>query len=149
MKRIQGFEVSKMLLAALCMSFIAAGVVQAQSDLSAFTGKFTLTNQVLWGETVLQPGNYTITIPSFSGATFALVRDGKGRPVARFMSRIDDRKTSSRNALLIGEKNGRLHVYSLQLAALGRVLVYDRALAREAVREARAPQTVQVMLAKR
>ena len=93
-----------MLLAALCMSFITAGVVQAQSDLSAFTGKFTLTNQVLWGETVLQPGNYTITIPSFSGATFALVRDGKGRPVARFMSGMDDRKTSSRNALLIGEK---------------------------------------------
>jgi len=40
-------------------------------------------------------------------------------------------------------------VYALTLASIGRVLVYDRALAREAVMEARAPQTVPVMLAKR
>jgi hypothetical protein len=51
----------------------------AQSDIPAFTGKFTLTNQVLWGETVLQAGDYNITIGSNSMPTFALLRDGKGR----------------------------------------------------------------------
>jgi hypothetical protein len=149
MKKIQRFEVSKMLLATLCMSFIASGIAQAQTDLSAFTGKFTLTNQVLWGESILSPGNYTIAVGSANGSTWALVRDGKGRPIARFMGGIDSGKKPAENALLVKEKAGQLHVYSLAIATLGRVLVYDPALAREAVLEARATQTVPVMSAKR
>jgi hypothetical protein len=39
-------------------------------------------------------------------------------------------------------------VYGLTLADLGMVLVYDRALAREEVMEARVPQTIPVVLAK-
>jgi hypothetical protein len=149
MKRIRRFEVSKMLLATLCMSFIASGIAQAQSDLSAFTGKFTLTTQVLWGKSVLSPGDYTVAVGSGNGSTWALVRDGKGRPIARFRSGIDSGKKSAENALLVKEKAGQLHVYSLAIATLGRVLVYDPALAREAVLEARAPQRVPVMFAKR
>ena len=138
-----------MLLATLGISLIVAGIAQAQTDLPTFTGKFTLTTQVQWGKTVLQPGNYTIAIESKGAPTAALIRDGSGRPVARFVSGIDDGKTSARNALFIREKGGRLRVYSLELASLGRVLIYDPALAREAVMEARSPETVPVMLAKR
>jgi hypothetical protein len=149
MKKVHGLAVSKVLFAALSISLIVVGIAQAQIDIPVFTGKFTLTNQVQWGKTVLQPGNYTITIGSSSTPTFALLRDDKGRPVARFISGIDGGKTSAGNALLIREKGGQLCVYSLALASLGRVLVYDPALAREAVLEARAPQTVPVMFAKR
>jgi hypothetical protein len=149
MKKVQGLAVSKMLFAALSLSLIVAGFAQAQVDISVFTGKFTLTTQVQWDKTVLQPGDYTITIGSIGPPNFALVRDGRGRPVARFLSGIDDGKTSARNALLIREKGGQLRVYALALASLGRVLVYDPILAREAVLEARAPQSVPVMLAKR
>jgi hypothetical protein len=149
MQKAQRLAVRKMLFAALGISLIVAGIAQAQTDLPTFTGAFTLTTQVQWGETVLQPGEYTIIIGSSSIPTFALVRDGKGRPVARFVSRIDDGKTSARNALLIREKRGKLRVYCLELASLGKVLIYDQALAREAVMEARAPDTVPVMLAKR
>jgi hypothetical protein len=149
MKRIQRFGVVKMLLATLCMSFVASEILQAQSDLSAFRGKFTLTSEVLWGKSVLSPGDYTVAVGSASGSTWALVRDGKGRPIARFKSGIDSGEKPADNALLIKEKAGQLHVYSLAIATLGRVLVYDPALAREAVLEARAPQTVPVMFAKR
>jgi hypothetical protein len=149
MKRIQGFEVSRMLLAALCMSLVAAGIAQAQSDLSAFVGKFTLTNQVLWGEIVLSPGDYTIAVGSANGSTWALVRDGKGRPIARFMGGIDSGKKCPGNALLVSERSGQLHVHSLALASLGKVLVYDPALARQVVLEARAPQKIQLTSAKR
>jgi hypothetical protein len=149
MKRIQAFAVSRMFLAALYMSFIASGIAQAQSDLSAFTGKFTLATQVLWGESVLSPGDYTIAVGFANGSILALVRNGKGRPIARFMGGIDSGKKSSGNALLVKEKAGQLHVYSLAIATLGKVLVYDPALAREAVLDARAPQTVPVMFAKR
>jgi len=149
MKKVQGLAANKMLFAALSISLIVVGIAQAQMELPVFRGKFTLTTQVQWGKTVLPPGNYTITIGSSSIPTIASIRDGSGRPVADFMSGIDDGKTSAGNALLIREKNGQLRVYSLALASLGKVLVYDRALAREAVMEARAPQTVPVMLAKR
>jgi hypothetical protein len=149
MKKVQGFAVSKMLLAALGISLIVAGIAQAQTDLPIVMGRFTLPTQVRWNTTVLQPGEYTLTIGSCAMPTFALVRDRKGRAVARFMSRIDSGKTSAMNALLLREKDGQLRVYSLALASLGRVLVYDPALAREAVMEARAPQTVPVTLAKR
>jgi autotransporter adhesin len=149
MKKVQGLAIGKMLFAALSISLILAGIAQAQLGLPTFTGKFRLTNQVQWDKTVLQPGDYTITIESIGTPAAVLIRDSKGRPVARLISGIDDGKTSARNALLLKEKGGQLRVYSLALASLGKVLVYDPALAREAVMEARAPQTVPVMLAKR
>jgi hypothetical protein len=114
-----------------------------------FAGKFTLTDQVQWGKSVLQPGDYTITIGSTRMPIFALVTDSKGRPVARFMSGIEGGRIGSGNALLIREYGGQMHVCCLELASLGKVLVYDPALARAAVLEARAPRTVPVLLAER
>jgi hypothetical protein len=137
------------LLAALLMSLFLIAISQAQTDLAVFTGGFTLTNQVVWGKTILQPGDYTITIGSSSMPTLALVMDSKGRPVARFVSRFDSGQRSAGNALLIREKDGQLRVYSLALRSLGKVLVYDPVLARDAATEARAIQTVSVMVAKR
>jgi hypothetical protein len=60
MEKVQGLAVGKILLAGLGISLIAAGIAQAQSDLPAFTGKFTSTTQVHWDKTILQPGDYTI-----------------------------------------------------------------------------------------
>ena len=151
MKRLQAQAVSKILFVALSMSLIAAGIAQAQGYPPTFTGTFTLTTQVRWDAAILRPGDYTITIESNGNSRpiFALVRDSKGRAVGRFMSNIVGDQTSAHNALLIGEKDGQLRVYSLALGSLGSVLMYDTELAREAILEARAPQTVPVTLAKR
>jgi hypothetical protein len=147
MNRVQGLVVGKTLFAALSVGLIFVGIAQAQ--IPTFTGKFTLTTQVQWSRTVLQPGDYTVTIESISAPTATLIRDSSGRPVARFISRIDSGKTSTGNALLIREKGEQLRVYALALASLGKVLVYDSVLAHEQIMEARAPQTLPVMLAKR
>ena len=147
MKRAQQLAVSKILFTALSISLIVVGTAQAQ--IPTFTGKFTLTTQVQWNRIVLQPGDYTVTIESISTPTPTLIRDSSGRTVARFVSGIDSGKTSVRDALLIRERDGQLRIYGLSLASLGKVLVYDPVLAREAVMEARAPQTVPVMIAKR
>lgn len=147
MKKIQVLAGSKVWLAALSIGLIF--VCMAQAQIPTFTGKFTLTTQVRWNRTVLQPGDYTITVESINAPTAALIRDGNGWPVGRFISGIHDSNGSTRNSLLIREKDGQLRVYGLTLADLGMVLVYDPALAHEAVREARAPETVPVMLAKR
>jgi len=147
MKKVQELAVSKVLLAAVSIGLMFVGIAQAQ--IPTFTGKFTLTTQVQWNRTVLQPGDYTVTIESINAPATVLIRDSSGRPIARFLSGIDSGKTSTGTALFIREKGGQLRVYALALANLGKVLVYDPALAREAVLEARASQTVPVMLAKR
>jgi len=149
MKRNSGVPRGRMLITTLCMSLLLTATSQAQTNLACFTGKFTLTNQVLWGKTVLQPGDYTIAVESHVGTTFALVRSSKGGSVGLFVSGMGDVKTSGKSALLLREKDGQLRVYSLQLASLRKVLVYDPALAREAVMEASVPQTVPLILAKR
>jgi len=148
MKRNSRIQRGQVLAAALLVSVVLIATSQA-ADIAAFTGKFTLTNQVYWGSTVLQPGDYTVSIVSHVGSFLALVRDGKGRAVGIFANPIDSGKTTDRNALLIKEKGGQLHMYCLELSSLRTVLVYDPVLAREAFLEARAAQTVPVMLAKR
>ena len=149
MKRAQGLAVSRILFAALNVGLIIVGIAQAQLSIPTFTGKFTLNTQVQWDKTVLQPGDYTVTMESISVPTAALIRDHSGRPVGRFITTIDSGKPARGNALLIAEKGGQPHVYSLALGGLGRVLVYDPALAREAALEARVPQKVPVILARR
>ena len=149
MKKVQGLALSRILLAALGISLIAAGIVNAQTDLPVFTGKFTLVTQVRWNTLVLRPGGYTVTIENESLPSFAVLSDSEGHLLARLMCQIVDVQTSARNALFIKEKDGQFRVYSLSLGSLGKMLVYDPSLAREATLQAHAPQTVPVVLAKR
>lgn len=148
MKKVQEFALGRVLLA-LRIILIAAGIAQAQTDLPVFTGKFTLTTQVKWSTVVLRPGDYTVTIENDSRPTIALIMNSEGRSVGRLMCQIVDGPTSAHNELFIRGKDGQFHVYSLNIASLGKMLVYDPALARDAVLDARAPQTVPVMLARR
>jgi hypothetical protein len=126
-------------------SFLMA-TAQAQTT---FTGKFTLTSQVQWGRALLRPGDYTITVESTTSPVRTLIRDSRGRAVGWVISGIYAGEADGGNALHLYPKRGQLHVYSLALTSLGSVLVYDPSLAREAVLEALAPQTVPVILAKR
>ena len=146
MKRALGLAAGKVLFAALSTGLMFAGIAQAQLGISTFEGRFTLTTQVRWNSTVLQPGDYTVTIESTSTPTAALIRNSSGRPIGRFISGIDDGKRSTVNALLIREKGGQPYVSVLALASLGKVLVYDRALTQEQTMEARAPQAIPVMM---
>jgi len=132
------------------MSLFLVGISHAQVGLSSYVLKFTLTAQTRWGESILQPGDYTITIESIAPPGFAVIRTREGRSVAIVMSRLHSEKTSTeRSAILMKEKDGQLCVHSLVLADLRMVLIYDPALAREVVQEARASQTVPVMWAKK
>lgn len=149
MKKVQGLALSKILLAALGVSLMAAGIAQAQTDLPVFTGKFTLTTQVGWNTVVLRPGEYSVTVENDSRPAYAIVRDSEGRSVARLMCQIVDEQTNARSELFIRQKDGQFRVYSLNIANLGKMFVYDPALAREAVLDARASQTVPVVLARR
>ena len=150
MKKVQGLALPTMMFAVVCVSVLMAGVSHAQGDAASFVGKFTLTTPVQWQKTILQPGDYTFTVwPREGNLTLVYLRHSKGDSVGFFLSAIRDERKSDRNALFLKNKDGQLRVYSLELASLGQVLVYDPALAREAVTEARALQTAPVMVAKR
>ena len=140
---------SKVLVTALFVGLLSIVGLHAQSVVPAYEGRFTLAQPIQWNTSVLQPGDYTITIDSTATPVFALISTASGRPVARLRSWGRSDSAGSKNALLLKEKNGRLQVYSLALADLGMALTYDPGLAQEAVLESQAGRTVPVMWAKR
>ena len=139
-----------LLAAALLTSLFFVGTARAQGP-PAYIGKFTLTDQIHWGKSVLQPGNYTITIKSLSIPTIALVTKVDGDAFTYVMSGARNGNTNGVNALLIKEKDGQLTVHSLALADLGMVLIYEPALAHErpVIQEARSARAVAVTSAKK
>jgi hypothetical protein len=64
MQRNPSMAGAKLLLAMVLASLFFAGTARAQGDLPVYTGQFTLSTQVHWGQNDLQPGSYTITIES-------------------------------------------------------------------------------------
>jgi hypothetical protein len=137
------------MLAALVMSLLCVGTIQAQTDLPVCRGEFTLPYQVQWGKSVLQPGDYTITIQSFGTPSIAKISKSDGRGGIMVVARVHGEPRRGVNALLVKDKDGQLTVHSLSLANLKMMLIYDPSLARESVQEARVNRTVPVVWAKR
>jgi hypothetical protein len=149
MTRNQRMVGSTLLLVALFASLFFAGTARAQAQSPAYVGKFTLTQQIHWGKTVLQPGKYKVTINSTVAPIIGTIRTADGDAVSFVISQASNENTNGVNALLISEKDGQPTVHSLALADLGVVLIYDPSLARERPQEARLSQTVPVMWAKK
>lgn len=149
MERNQRMAARALLVAALFTSLFFVFTARAQGQSPAYVGKFTLAYQIHWGKSVLQPGNYTITVKSTGAPIIASIRKADGDAVTHVMSGAHSGNTNGVNALLIKEKHGQFTVHSLALADLGMVLIYDPSLAREKVQEARVSQTVPVMWAKK
>lgn len=149
MRTNQGFAGIKILLAALFVSLLVAGSVRAQGGLPAYHGKFSLPFQVHWGKSVLQPGDYTITIQSTGIPAIAFISKADGNGGTRVVTAVHSEQTNGVNALLLRDKDGHLTVHSLSLADLGMVLIYDPSLAREPVQEARVSRTVPIMWVKK
>jgi hypothetical protein len=139
----------RIILIAIVTSRFLVVAAQGQTDLPVYRGKFTLTDQVCWGKSVLGPGDYTITIHSSGTPAIATVSKAYGTASFRVVSTTRGGPPRGVNALLARDKDGQLTVHSLSLADLGMVLIYDPSLARESVREARARRTVPVLSAKK
>ena len=149
MRRNSRMPGSKVFVTGLFVSLLLIVTSHAQTDLSPYTGRFTLAQAIQWNTTVLQPGDYTIAIGSTGTPIMALISTISGRPVARVRNWSRSESTNRKDALLLKERNGRLQVYSLALADLGMVLIYDPALAPQTVLESQVSQTVPVIWAKR
>jgi hypothetical protein len=134
-------------LLAICLS---ASSANAQST---FRGKFTLHHETSWGETVLPAGDYVVTLDRINsnGPAIARIRNAAtGKPVAMVLSANVDTGAESVSALLTAFQGKHWVVYSLQVAKLGQVFVYDRTLANgRATEEAGKTQVVPVTVAEK
>lgn len=140
---------STVLLALFLVCLLTVTGVHAQSRRPIYVGKFTLTQQVHWGKTTLNPGSYTLTIESMGSPVIVSIRNSEGATVSHFMTAARGDDPTGTNALLIKEKSGYFEVYALALADRKIILTYDRDLAKEAIQEARVSQAVPVVIAKK
>jgi hypothetical protein len=137
------------MVAVVVMSLLCVGTIQAQTDLPVCRGEFTLRYQLHWGKSVLQPGDYIITVRSTGTPNIAFISKSEGSGGIMVVARVHGEPRSGVNALLVKDKDGELTVHSLSLANLKMVLIYDPSLARESVQEARVNRTVPVVWARR
>jgi hypothetical protein len=149
MKNLRAIAISKLFLAALVMTVVFVGRAQAQGTDTVYRGTFTLTQQIHWGKSVLRPGHYTMTMASIGNPAIVKVQNEDSGEAFRVVTAVREETTAGTSALFLQAKDGRATVHSLSLPQLGIVLIYEPTLAREPVLEARARQTVPVLLAKK
>lgn len=104
---------------------LVAGVLAAAAHAGAmFTGTFTLTNNVHWGQAVLPPGDYSFTLDQATH-TIIIREAHTGRIVAREFAQIDYRNVKDDSKLLIRVQGRQRAVYSVQVVGWGEI--YNRA----------------------
>jgi hypothetical protein len=134
--------------AALLATILFAGSANAQSP---FKGKFTLTHETRWGKAVLPAGDYILSSDANNKIPGLLViRDAKSLHAVAYepINNAQD-STGGESALLIAVRGSQRVVHSFRVAELGQTFIYDRTLARRAVEEARQPQAIPVIVAKK
>ncbi|HET7183363.1 MAG TPA: hypothetical protein VFI82_01680 [Terriglobales bacterium] len=144
------------LTARLLVASLAAAALFAPASANAaapfFQGRFSLPHKVRWGKAMLPAGEYRLRVDNLSAATVAAIQDVEsGKTVAMVLCDIteDDKNTKEGNALLISSKGGQRIVHSLKLATVGKVFIFEPALARgQGTIEARERQSVQVVATK-
>lgn len=117
---------------------------------SLFKGKFKLTNEVHWGQAVLPPGEYALTLDSWTQTI--VINDAKsGATVARLQARLGYSIPDNPSEISIAVLGHQREVYALSLAGFGKVFEQSRIGPRErrAAEEARNNQTIPVQVAQK
>ncbi|HTZ99707.1 MAG TPA: hypothetical protein VMB02_05200 [Candidatus Aquilonibacter sp.] len=101
--------------ALLALCFVATS---AHAD-TRFRGAFTLSHEVRWANTILEPGQYSLT---FDGnARLIVIRDASNKIVARERASGDYVGADQASELIIAVQGNQRSVSSAQFAGLGNV----------------------------
>ena len=101
---------------------LVPGAANAQNVVS---GKFHLKNEVRWGLTVLQPGDYTITIPTVASVPLATIANSEGKNVLMVSTLFRGEVKHGECSLLVVTNGSERVVHSLNLPQLGVSLIYE------------------------
>jgi hypothetical protein len=100
---------------------IAAGLTASKANAQNAKGTFNLPFQVYWGNAVLEPGEYTISVPPASSMSPAVQVSGQGKTVMVLMGMSG--RTDSERSYLTVENIGQAHVIrELDYGATGRLI---------------------------
>jgi hypothetical protein len=90
----------------------------------AFVGKFTLSSETYWGTAVLEPGDYTIRMPSSSSPNLIFLR-GQNKAAILLAVGSDNKAISRLSELTLVEVDGKYVVRTFEVGDLGLVLDYQ------------------------
>jgi hypothetical protein len=120
---------------------ICLAVTPASAD-TLFKGAFTVTTEVHWGNAVLPPGEYSMSLEdsmSAIGCTIVIRNARTNKPVTIVYARTESGAHNSDSSLLIAGPRDQRVVYSVRLAGFGEVF---HELARKTPKEARVEEAV-------
>jgi hypothetical protein len=145
MNRNKSFSTIQLLMLGLLISFLWADVANAAP---LYKGRFTLPNEVRWGQTVLPAGDYQLKFQDIGTRAFVVIQNAKSGNEVAFPASLSNGDEKATSALFIaGEGNHRV-VHSLRLAGFGEVFVYEPspvAAARD-VQKSEAMQTLTIQV---
>jgi hypothetical protein len=108
----------------------------------SFAGKFTLPYEVHWGQAVLAAGQYSIRMNSVAGPAMVTSADGSRTVYTQFPTIADSDKGGTR--LTITNLGNERKVRSLNLPALGKLVIFAPLTQSEREEIAKAGQTIAV-----
>jgi hypothetical protein len=119
---------------------LAAGFTATKANAQSAKGTFNLPFQAYWGNAVLEPGEYTISIPPASSMSPAIQVSGQGKTVMVLMG--VSGRTDSEGSYLTVESIGQAHVIrELDYGATGRLIRFP--VPKSARNEAASERTAQ------
>lgn len=130
-------------IAGLALASVLAGSATAQAKAS---GSFTLPFEAKWGNTVLPPGDYTLTVNSTSFAsnsTYWVTFDPKGQRGQTIVS-VQDRgpKAGEKNMLVAVRSGGAYRIRTLRLPIANLILNFPAPKDEQAL-IAKAPELIE------
>jgi len=125
----------------LALALLVASLAPTSASAQDFKGTFTLPVETAWGQTVLPPGTYSVTLSSLAYPSFAKI-DGEGAHFLVMPSGVDTGKASDSNKLVIARSSGRARIRSLSIGALGMAFQYP-APKREPLVVAQGPELIE------
>ena len=105
--------------------FLVCLVPGAANAQNVFSGKFHLKNEVRWGLTVLQPGDYTVTVPTVASVPLATITSAEGKNVLMVSTLFRGEVKHGESSLQIVTNGTQRVVHSLNLPQLGVSLIYQ------------------------
>jgi len=109
------------------LALLLAAIGPSWASAQDFQGKFTLPFEAQWGNTILQPGSYTLTVGRFQGGQREVMvqTDAGAKATAIIMTQSQNPSPSlSRNNLVCVRGNRGLAVRALEVAPLGETIYF-------------------------
>ena len=104
-----------MLLALLAGGLLLAGPVQAQGTNTTFKGKFTLPYEVRWGKSVLEPGEYSMTMRTGTSQPDYITIQGNGRTAIVLVGETSRCGKCEQSELVVVQSRGRRAIRTLEM----------------------------------